>query len=349
MGLFSLIRSAFGEHEAERKVPLTLLDRQDVNILTKNSGASLSNMAGIKKVSLSPAQINEQLQAIMNRTALVENYQLEAETVKTYDLIVHIERGLPGEERKLSNYYLLFNAWIRWLSDWDNYSLNLLHRRRLLGHLNQQFGVGKYKLEIYPYSGKLYSIRFEGSIPLIQLHEALDYLTDYDCKRLASCIKRQRWTDMKKLIGEYQSSQSKWKDLSLFFQQTKANPTHENRTRGRFYDLETVFSSCNQRNFGGKMPRPKVMHWSAKVNHATMGSYNVNEDILMINRGLDRSDVPAYVLDFVMYHELLHKALGVKTSGTRRMSHTKEFRDLEQRHPDYERAQAFIQKNAKRL
>ena len=69
----------------------------------------------------------------------------------------------------------------------------------------------------------------------------------------------------------------------------------------------------------------------------------------MINRGLDRSDVPAYVLDFVMYHELLHKALGVKTSGARRVAHTKEFRDFEKRHPDYERAQAFIQKNAKRL
>ena len=45
----------------------------------------------------------------------------------------------------------------------------------------------------------------------------------------------------------------------------------------------------------------------------------------------------------------LHKALGIKTSGSRRMAHTKEFRELEQRHPDYERAQAFIQKNAKRL
>ena len=37
------------------------------------------------------------------------------------------------------------------------------------------------------------------------------------------------------------------------------------------------------------------------------------------------------------------------TSGSRRVSHSKEFRDLEQRHPDYERAQAFIRKNAKRL
>ena len=290
-------------------------------------------MTETKKVSLSPAQINEKLQIVLNKTALAENYQLEAETVKTYDLIGRIERGLPGSERGLSNYYLLFNAWIRWLSDWNNYSLNLLHRRRLLGCLNQQFGVGKYHLEIYPYSGKLYMVRYEGRKPVIQLHESLDYMTEPDCRNLVRCIKQLRWTEMKKLISAYQADQPKCRELSLLFQQTRNNPTHKNQTAGRYYDLETVFSSCNQRYFGGKLPRPKVMHWSPKVNHATMGSYNVNEDILMINRGLDRSDVPPYVLDFVMYHELLHKALGVKTSGSRRMAHTKEFRDLEKKAP----------------
>ena len=40
-------------------------------------------MSGQKKTSLSPAQINDQLQEIMNKTALAENYRLEAETVKT--------------------------------------------------------------------------------------------------------------------------------------------------------------------------------------------------------------------------------------------------------------------------
>ena len=306
-------------------------------------------MSGQKKTFLSPAQINDQLQEIMNKTALAENYRLEAETVKTYDLIVNLEKMLPADKTGLSNYYLLFNAWIRWLADWKNYSLNLLHRRRLLGHLNRQLGAGKFMLQIYPYATRLYSYKPEGGKALIQLHEALDHMTEDDCSRLANLIRRRRWSELRQLVMEYQERTPQAKELSRFFQETKANPTHENKTRGRYYDLEAVFYNCNQRNFGGKMARPKVMHWSARVNHSTMGSYNINEDILMINRGLDRSDVPAYVLDFVMYHELLHKVLGVKTSGSRRVSHSKEFRDLEQRHPDYERAQAFIRKNAKRL
>ena len=43
------------------------------------------------------------------------------------------------------------------------------------------------------------------------------------------------------------------------------------------------------------------------------------------------------------------KALGIKTSGSRRMAHTAEFRKYEQAHPDYERAEAFIKKIASKL
>ena len=305
-------------------------------------------MAEQKYASISLAQANTELQVLMNAAVMAPNHMLEEQTKKAYDTFVYIENHLPAE-KGLSNYYLLFNAWIRWMADWDNYSLNMLHRRRLIGHLNRELGIGKFRLEIYPYSSKLYSIKPEGGKVLIQLHEALDFMDEYDCRRFAHCVKLKKWDELKQMLAGYQKRNPQWKELTAYFQAVKANPTHEDRPRGRYYDLEEVFNACNRRCFGGKMPRPKVIHWSPRVNHSTMGSYNVNEDILMINRGLDRSDVPAYVLDFVMYHELLHKALGVKDTGTRHLAHTKEFRDFEKRHPDYERAQAFIQKNAKRL
>ncbi len=39
--------------------------------------------------------------------------------------------------------------------------------------------------------------------------------------------------------------------------------------------------------------------------------------------------VPAYAVDFVMYHELLHKQLGVKVVNGRRYAHTPAFREAE--------------------
>ena len=183
----------------------------------------------------------------------------------------------------------------------------------------------------------------------IQLHEAIDYLGDADCQRLARFTAERRWRDLKKLFHNYQSAEPRYMELLNYFRDLKVTREPVNRTEGRFYDLEAVFQTCNQRNFGGKMPRPKGLTWSQRVNHSTMGTYNLNDDTVPINRGLDRRDVPAYVLDFIMYHELLHKLLGVKTVGSRRHAHTPEFRKLEQAHPQYLQAQGFIKKNASRL
>ena len=184
---------------------------------------------------------------------------------------------------------------------------------------------------------------------IIQMHEALDYMSEAECQKFAQYAAESKWNLLHQLIRDYQTNTPRYMELVNFFRETKVDRMPENNTRGKFYDLERVFQSCNQHNFGGKMPRPKGIHWSQRINHSTMGSYNLKEDTVMINRGLDRSDVPAYVLDFIMYHELLHKLLGVETSGNRHRSHTPEFRKLEQAHPQYQQAQAFIQKNASRL
>ena len=297
----------------------------------------------------SPAKLNEKLQRLLNETAGAQNFELESKTTDTFRQLMSIEKDLPADETGLSSYYTLFNAWIRWLCEWDNYCLNLLHRRRLIGHLNRRLGVGKFDLEIYPYATRLYGIQQQQGIHRIQLHEGLDYMNEGECQKLAQLVAAKRWNDLRQLIRDYQRSTPQYMDLVTFFRDTKVRKAPENDTKGKYYDLESIFQTCNRRYFNGKMPRPRGLHWSARVNHSTMGSYNLKEDTLMINRGLDSRKVPEYVPDFVMYHELLHKLLGIDTTGSRNRAHTPEFRKLEQAHPDYQRAQDFIRKNAAKL
>ena len=298
---------------------------------------------------LSPAKLTELLQIRLNETAAAQNYELEARTVETFNYIQQIGKGLPGDGSGLSNYYLLFNAWIRWLCDWDHYSLNLLHRRRLIGYLNRYLGAGRFVLEIYPYSSRLYNIMPSQRSAAIRLHEAMDFMHDSQCRDLARFTADRRWRELRQLFHDYQASEPRYKELLDLFRNIRVSREPVNNTRGRFYDLEEVFRTCNQRNFGGRMPRPRGLTWSQRVNHSTMGTYNLNEDTVTVNRGLDRRDVPAYVVDFIMYHELLHKLLGVKTVGSRRHAHTPEFRKLEQAHPHYQQTQDFLKKNSSKL
>jgi len=57
--------------------------------------------------------------------------------------------------------------------------------------------------------------------------------------------------------------------------------------------------------------------------------------------------VPAFVVDFLVYHELLHKKLSVTWRDGRRRAHTPQFRQAERRFPRCAEAQAVLKRLAK--
>jgi hypothetical protein len=69
----------------------------------------------------------------------------------------------------------------------------------------------------------------------------------------------------------------------------------------------------------------------------------------MISITLDGPQIPAYLLDFVMYHELLHKDLGFRESNGRRYAHTRNFREKERRFRFYSEAQDFLRQLGQHL
>jgi hypothetical protein len=62
----------------------------------------------------------------------------------------------------------------------------------------------------------------------------------------------------------------------------------------------------------------------------------------MLSLSLDHPEVPEYVVDFVMYHELLHKKHGETVINGRRFVHTASFRREEQQFEKYAEATAFL-------
>jgi len=117
-------------------------------------------------------------------------------------------------------------------------------------------------------------------------------------------------------------------------------------TRGRVYDLAEVFERVNATYFGGALPCPRLT-WNRTPTYRKMGHYNFMTDTVMLSLTLDDTRVPAHVVDYVMYHELLHKQLGVTMVNGRRYAHTPEFRAAEQAFPHYEAATAFLNKVGK--
>jgi hypothetical protein len=117
-------------------------------------------------------------------------------------------------------------------------------------------------------------------------------------------------------------------------------------TQGQYYDLAAVFDRVNAAYFDGVLSAPRLT-WNKTLTHRKFGHYQFNTDTVMLSLSLDDAAVPPYVVEFVMYHELLHKHLGVKLINGRRYAHTTEFRNAERCFAQYEQAKAFLSKLGK--
>ena len=113
-------------------------------------------------------------------------------------------------------------------------------------------------------------------------------------------------------------------------------------TRGHYYDLMQIFQRANSQYFQNVLQPPRLL-WSSRISLRRLGYYHPDMDTITISRALDSKSVPQYVLDYVMYHEILHKVLGLKLVNKNRMAHTRQFRDLERKFRQYQPAKKFIE------
>jgi len=83
--------------------------------------------------------------------------------------------------------------------------------------------------------------------------------------------------------------------------------------------------------------------------HIRFGSFDPERNVVRIHRILDHPRVPSWFIGFIIYHEMLHRVLGVDVVNGRRRPHSKEFRAREAEHPRYDAAQSWEKANINRL
>ena len=113
--------------------------------------------------------------------------------------------------------------------------------------------------------------------------------------------------------------------------------------RGRFYDLDAVFEQLNTRFFHGLMARPQ-MSWSQTKTRRILGHYDPAHNAIIISRIFDHPAVPSYVLEYIVYHEMLHLKHPVRLRGSRRCVHSAEFQAEEKLFPHMAEANAFLKR-----
>ena len=118
--------------------------------------------------------------------------------------------------------------------------------------------------------------------------------------------------------------------------------------RGAWVDLGDSFRRVNRDYFDGALPAPHLA-WSRRIRRQEFGRYEAPGDTVWLNPVLDDARLPSFVIDFVVYHELLHKALGVRVHAGRRQVHTAAFRKAERRFARFAEAEASLKRLSERL
>ena len=122
-------------------------------------------------------------------------------------------------------------------------------------------------------------------------------------------------------------------------------------TKGIHYNLQTLYNRANKRYFAGELDL--VITWfgehGAKAHaKCTLGLYYDQVKLVKIHRLLDNPEVPPYVIEYVIYHEMVHAVCPayVDEKG-RNCIHSKEFKELERYFLAFEEARAWLKKNHK--
>lgn len=117
---------------------------------------------------------------------------------------------------------------------------------------------------------------------------------------------------------------------------------------GRHHDLQWHFDAENKSRFDGDF-RARI-GWSVgsrgrERRSIRLGSWAPEHRLIKVHPVLDHDQVPAFVVGFVVFHEMLHGVMGAAQQGERRVFHTPAFRAREADHPSYHRAQEWIEGN----
>ncbi|MEA2007594.1 MAG: hypothetical protein U9O54_00580, partial [Chloroflexota bacterium] len=234
--------------------------------------------------------------------------------------------------------------WLKFLSAEENILQHIQTLNRLYT-LSSAISIPRSKknftLIVYLYhTGALYKIQEKGTILKITAHEAFIAAPRETLESLINIAYQKDKSAASAKVNEFADSEE------LFAIQQEMEyigiPQGVN-AQGEYHNLEKVFKRVNRVYFDNKIPQPHLV-WNQRPTYRKFGHYQYSTDTLLISRSLDLPDTPTFVLDFVMYHEVLHKKLGYSTVNGRRYAHTSVFREKEREFKKYQEAKDYMQK-----
>ena len=212
------------------------------------------------------------------------------------------------------------------------------------GELRPRSPMPELAIEFFAFANINNTIRLREGRLLVRLSDLLEGAPEYVLRAIAHILLAKMYRKPidrrhSSLYQRYVSTQSMSRKAHLVRQlrgrKRIASP------QGHVYDLDAIFEELNLRFFHGLLARP-VMTWSSERARNRLGHYDPAHNAIVVSRVFDHPRVPRYVVEYIVYHEMLHLKHPVKLRGIRRCIHSAEFRADERQFPRFEEAKKVL-------
>ena len=207
----------------------------------------------------------------------------------------------------------------------------------------------RFRVEFYPYSSLVLTIRRREETVLVRLSDLLQraplrVLEGAAALLLSRVYRRRATAALTSPYLEYARSDRTRSRINRMrrrrVQPGAAGP------QGRHFDLHQLFDQLNAKYFEGQLQRPHI-GWSQRGWRRQFGCYDPGPNHILLNRRMDRPGVPRFAVEYVLFHEMLHVKHPTRRSGCSLVSHSREFRQEEKRFAEFEQARRVLDRLAR--
>lgn len=208
------------------------------------------------------------------------------------------------------------------------------------------FPLKRYQLKASFYKTKAlrHSIEFKAGVIRIGVAEAFRNVPERILKILALILFAKLFGH--KIDPHLRQEYHNYIQASLLPQSESRlrRPSAQYQAQGRFYNLENIFDKINQEFFELGLKKP-ILGWSLHKSYTRLGFFCRDKNLLVISKIFDSKRVPPAVVDYMMYHEMLHILVPAQDHQGRRRIHPRQFRELDRKFPNHRQVKEWIKKN----
>jgi hypothetical protein len=204
----------------------------------------------------------------------------------------------------------------------------------------------QFVVEFYPYAGLAHTIRLRDEVAHVRLSDVLRKAPRTVIEAIGTILvsRMLRRPTPREWLAEYRvfSLAPKTRRRIDRLRRERTRPP-EISSYGDAHNLEEMFSDLNRKYFGGALKRP-ALGWSQRSWSAQLGYFDPALNHIVLNRRLDRESVPKLVVEYVLFHEMLHVKHPLKATRCHLQAHSREFLKEEKLYPDHAQARRWLRR-----